>query len=681
VNLVLLLLRLVLALVFLSAAGAKALGHRYVAVLSERFSLPRRLAPVVALLPLIEAAAGASLLFPRTFLYGARACVALLVVFSALLVRNRVSGRRGACGCFGEHGRSLADRWPLWRNGALLAVAVVVSLGHARTQFWVEVSRLGPWRSAPLLLAVVALVGAVTVPVQWLRPGRRRAALDLPLTAFDGSPTTLGILGARRPTMVLFLAPGCGACRSLLEKLRSHNDDPAGRRLVVAAPSAAASDDEFVRAVASASAAVVDDGALTELFGVPGTPSVVELGPGGRHLGTVVGVHEVAAALGWDHPLQAPRSAGRVVLDRRRALALGFGAMALPVLVLRRPFRLFLAARVTGGSGGRVYCPSCGSCSVCTYDASSRKLKCRPCQQACSGKKLCASYANQLPAFRALSTWLAGRGFHQSAEPFTLGMEQAGKLTILSSLTPFSGTSRTTPKALLVYDLTDSGERAWAALLDERGHFVEVAGVSSGRVVSSPVPQLRSAASASAPAHHSAVGELGEDVPAALPDHVATGYACSDLCGFALGVGIALATLPAAVVAAPEWVAVGFAASLFSSGLGLMGASTASTAAGVLAPLVLSPLELGGTLVNGVIDGAASFGTGLGQSALCNELCKLETEYCCNYGCGCFKDYHACLSACPLDLKHPMAACNTYRRFGPKTHWVQVTGIPSKCKV
>ncbi|HET9059243.1 MAG TPA: MauE/DoxX family redox-associated membrane protein, partial [Acidimicrobiales bacterium] len=96
-NLVLLLLHLVLALVFLSAAGTKVRGHHYVAVLSERFSLPRRLAPVVALLPLVEAAAGAALLFPRTFVYGAWACVALLVVFSAFLVRNRVSGRGGAC--------------------------------------------------------------------------------------------------------------------------------------------------------------------------------------------------------------------------------------------------------------------------------------------------------------------------------------------------------------------------------------------------------------------------------------------------------------------------------------------------------------------------------------------------------------------------------------------------------
>gem|GEM_PF-3727628 len=124
-------------------------------------------------------------------------------------------------------------------------------------------------------------------------------------------------------------------------------------------------------------------------------------------------------------------------------------------------------------------------------------------------------------------------------------------------------------------------------------------------------------------------------------------------------------------------MAAGFAACLFSAGLGLTGASGASATAGALAPLVLSPLELGGTLVNGIIDGATALGTGLGQSA----LCKLETKYCCNYGCGCFADYDACLAACPLDLAHPMAACNTYRRLGPEANWVQVTGTPGECKV
>lgn len=675
------LLRLALALVFFLAAGGKMVQRRYVGALSERFALPPLLAPAVVLLPGVEAAVGALLLFTATAGFGAWACTGLLLAFSALLVRNRISGRQLACGCFGERSGSFADRWPLWRNAALLVMALFVALAHPRPALWSEAVRVGPWGTAVLVLAVVSALAVSTAPLHWSKGHGRPAVRSFALTTFDGEPTTLGdLLEVTAPTFVLFLAPGCGACRSLLAPLRDHRPGPRSPRLIVAAPPSAAADEEIMNAVAGASAAVVDDGRLAALFDVAGTPSVVELGTDGRHVRTVVGAREVGALLGWRESSQPAHSGGgTVVLSRRRAIRLGFGSVAAPMLGLRHMSGLLPAALGGSTSRGGVQCPSCGSCSVCTYDASSRKLTCRPCQQACSGKKLCASYANQLAGFRSLSAWLTERGFHQSSDPFTLGMQQGGKLTALSSLTPFHGASAATPKALLVYDLTNSGERAWAALLDGRGRFVEVAGVSSGQVVSSAVPHLPAAngSQAATGAPHAVTARAASDVvPATTP-----GYDCADLCGFALGVGIALATLPASVLAAPEWVAAGFAASLFSSGLGLMGASGASTATGALAPLVLSPLELGGTLVNGIVDGATSFGSGLAQSALCNELCKLETKYCCNYGCGCFKDYHACLSACPLDLKHPMAACNTYRRLGPGTNWVQVTGIPSKCKV
>ncbi len=669
------LLRLTLAAVFLLAAGRKVAQRRHGTVLLERFALPRSLAPAIAALPAVEAGAAVLLLAGRTARLGGSACAALLVLFSVLLLRNRASGRHRPCGCFGERGESLADRRPLWRNAALLAAALVVALGHPETALSAEAVRLGTWRAAALLVMVLAVIAAITSPLTRFHRRRRSGARSMALTTLGGEATTLGrLLNEDGPTLLLFLAPGCGACRSLLTLLSGGQVSPGAPPLIVAAPPAAAADDELMGALAGVSAIVSDDGHLAKRFGVTGTPTAVELDPAGRSLRAVVGAAEVSALLGRRdraEPLGIP-DALPDALTRRRVVTLALGVLAAFRLPLGRMPQLTSSARSGAAAGGGVRCPSCGSCSVCSYDRSTRKLTCRPCHQACSGKKLCASYANELAAFRSLAAWLAGRGFRQSSDPFTLGMEQGGKLTMLSSLTPLAGNAKTTPRAILVYDLTNGGERAWAALLDPRGRFIEVAAVSSGKVVSSPVPHPPAISTS-----HSASHAIGaEVVESAVGSDAAPGYNCADLCGFALGVGVALATLPAAAISAPEWVAAGFAASLFSSGLGLIGASGASSAVGLLAPLAL-----GSSLVDGVIDGLTSLDTGLGQTAFCNALCKLETKYCCNYGCGCEQDYHACLARCPLDLQHPMAACNTYVRLGPETNWVQVTGIPSKCKV
>ena len=679
-------LRLALAAFFLVAAAGKVANRRQATALLERFALPGLLGPAVRAVPAVEATAAMALLAGRTARLAAWTCAALLVVFSALLLRNRAAGRRVACGCFGERGASLADARPLWRNAVLFVAALVVALARPERALWSEAVRLGAWRSAALVAGALAVVLVATAPIERLRARRDPATLDLPLHTLRGEATSLSrLLDEGGPTLLVFVAPGCSACRSLLAPLRARAASRAMPPLVVVTPSPAAVDGELRRAVAGASAVVGDDGALARRFGLVATPTAVELDPTGRVLRTSVGAAEVTAVLagragndgpaghdGHDDARVHLAEAAPAVLSRRRVVTLAVGALATYV-PLGRTARLARSARAGTGTAGGVRCPSCGTCSVCSYDAASRKLTCRPCHQACSGKKLCASYANELGAFRALATWLAGLGFHQEHEPFTLGMEQDGKLTILSSLTPFSGGGGATPRALLVYDLTGTGERAWAALLDARGRFVEVAAVDAGQVVRAPVTHPPAAGASPAHAGHArAVAAPGvEQRP-----EVAAGYGCADLCGFALGVAVALATLPAAALSAPGWVAAGFAASLFSSGLGLIGASGASGAVGVL-----TPLALGGSLVDGVIDSLTSLDTGLHQSAFCDALCKLETKYCCNYGCGCDTDYHACLARCPLDLQHPMAACNTYVRLGPGTSWVQVTGTPSKCKV
>jgi hypothetical protein len=127
-DVVLLVVRIVLALVLGRAALAKLSdGVGFRAVLGG-FGLPWRLAAALAkALPPIELAVGAALVVSPTARGASLAASSLLVVFTAAVLAAIASGRRPSCGCFGG-GRPIG-RQTLARNALLLSAALGVFFG------------------------------------------------------------------------------------------------------------------------------------------------------------------------------------------------------------------------------------------------------------------------------------------------------------------------------------------------------------------------------------------------------------------------------------------------------------------------------------------------------------------------------------------------------------------------
>src|SRR5918999_3279592 len=120
----LLIARLLLALVFALAGGAKLADRQGSRQAIIDFGVPSALAaPLGLLLPLAELTIAATLLPASTAWWGALGALALLSVFVVGITYNLARGRKPECHCFGQLHSAPAGWKTLARNGALAAVA------------------------------------------------------------------------------------------------------------------------------------------------------------------------------------------------------------------------------------------------------------------------------------------------------------------------------------------------------------------------------------------------------------------------------------------------------------------------------------------------------------------------------------------------------------------------------
>ena len=159
--LVLLIVRLLLAVVFLVAGLAKLADLAGSRQALRDFGVPARLAnPFGVLLPLAELAVVVALLLPISAWWGGLGSLILLLLFVAGIGYNLAQGRQPECHCFGQLHSSPAG-WPtLIRNVVLAALAsVIVALGRSRPELGVL-----DWL-APLSVAqrIEVLVGVVVL--------------------------------------------------------------------------------------------------------------------------------------------------------------------------------------------------------------------------------------------------------------------------------------------------------------------------------------------------------------------------------------------------------------------------------------------------------------------------------------------------------------------------------------
>ncbi len=317
-DLVLLLARLLLAVVFVVAGLAKLVDRAGSRQALIDFGVPARLVtPLAVLLPLAELAVAVALIPTAWAWWGALGALALLLLFAAAIGYNLARGRTPDCHCFGQLHSAPVGWSTLVRNLVLAAVAGFV-VGLGRTNAGASVlDWLGTLTIAQRIeLVVVVLVVALQVVEGWaflqilrqqgylllrlqemekkLAESGTQATAEVPYPAVAGLPVgtaapafglpglygetiTLDFLRASgKPVLLVFSDPECGPCNALLPEIaRWQRDYTAKLTLALISRSAP----EANRAKASGHGIIhvllQQDREVAEAYQAHGTPCAV----------------------------------------------------------------------------------------------------------------------------------------------------------------------------------------------------------------------------------------------------------------------------------------------------------------------------------------------------------------------------------------------------------------------
>src|SRR5437016_5328465 len=158
-----LLARLLLAAVFLVAGLAKLAGRQGSQQAVAEFGLAKWLAPPIALvLPFVELAIAALLIWPTSVRWGALLALGLLVLFTAAVSFSLARGRKPNCHCFGQlHATPIGWRTVI-RNGFLVAVAVFVLWQNGESANFGSLMPIAGFQPA-IGIALTIAIGAVSI--------------------------------------------------------------------------------------------------------------------------------------------------------------------------------------------------------------------------------------------------------------------------------------------------------------------------------------------------------------------------------------------------------------------------------------------------------------------------------------------------------------------------------------
>src|SRR4051794_31507071 len=235
--------RIVLAVVFATAAVGKFLDLRGSRASLVGFGVPEGAARVLGtLLPVAELAVAIALIPRPSAQWGAVGALVLLLAFIAGISNALRKGEAPPCNCFGAIHSAPASPKTLARNVALAAMAVVAVAagpGPALTT-WVDARTAAELAAAALgIVAIVAL--AVAIPA-WLEnrrlrrdlaaaderlkripPGPRVGSLAPEFSYPDGQGGRITLSSLRelgRPIVLVFPVAGCGPCEPMIPTLR-----------------------------------------------------------------------------------------------------------------------------------------------------------------------------------------------------------------------------------------------------------------------------------------------------------------------------------------------------------------------------------------------------------------------------------------------------------------------------
>lgn len=259
-EIVLLIARLFLAVVFCVAGIAKIADLKGSRKATVDFGLPERLAaPLAWGLPLIELLIAAALIPLNTAWWGATGALAVLLIFIAGISANIARGQSPDCHCFGQLHSAPVGWSTLTRNLALAAVAgLIIIQGKENPGLsalgWMAELKAGEIVILALAAVAVALLAAAVVylrrildrqstvlerievikkvidedyadplveredaaaPIEGLPIGA--PAPSFSLASINGQQVTLdGLLARGKPVLLLFVSPTCSPCKMLL---------------------------------------------------------------------------------------------------------------------------------------------------------------------------------------------------------------------------------------------------------------------------------------------------------------------------------------------------------------------------------------------------------------------------------------------------------------------------------
>lgn len=285
-------LRCVLALVFLAAAAGKLTDRAGTVAALRGFRVPQPLLRAGAvLLPLVEALIAAALLVRPAARGGAIGALVLLGCFVAAITWAMARGEAPDCHCFGQLHSEPAGPSTLVRNGLLAALAVLVLIeapGRSLGQLTGEDIAL-------LALSVLASGAAGASVTLWrenrrLRsaPAQRRRPMvdglpagspapDLNLLTLEGEAVSLrSLMSGVRPAALVQVSPKCGPCRAFLPELTRWRRTLAHGIDVIPVSSGPLEDNRAFAAEHALQTLYVDPGEeLSTAYRVRPTPSAV----------------------------------------------------------------------------------------------------------------------------------------------------------------------------------------------------------------------------------------------------------------------------------------------------------------------------------------------------------------------------------------------------------------------
>jgi thiol-disulfide isomerase/thioredoxin len=305
-NELILLFRVVLAALFLTAAIAKFRDRSGARKTAMQFGVPGSLARAVAvLLPAAELAGAAALLAARTAWSGAVGLLTLLAAFTIAMAVAMARGRSVECRCFGQAHAAPVGPATLVRNLVLagMAAAIVSRGSEAGGSLAGALAGLNGGQMLNLLLGLI-IVGGVYALTQVLKQyGKLLVRVELlerqvaaeaaapappglpvgsPAPAFsltrlgDGKALDLDVLSARaKKVLLVFISPGCPACDQLLPDLAAWQREHRGHLAIALIGRDEAKTQKKVARHGFDTVLIQEDQEVEALFRIEVTPSAV----------------------------------------------------------------------------------------------------------------------------------------------------------------------------------------------------------------------------------------------------------------------------------------------------------------------------------------------------------------------------------------------------------------------